>query len=107
MCSSQMTLGGLVSYVTALAIQAAIGTGEFHARSVCRSVRPLATTVNSGKIADSIELPLGVVSRVSPRYHVLNGGSAPMREGAKIFWKWDGTMSHVRSHFKQFSFCCG
>ena len=34
--------------------------------SVCASVCPMVTTVTSGKTADSIEMPFGVMGRVGP-----------------------------------------
>jgi len=42
-------------------------------RSVGPSVRMLVTTVNSGKTADWIEMPLGVVDRVGLNSIVLYG----------------------------------
>jgi len=41
--------------------------------SVGLSVCPLVTIVNSGKTADSIEMPLGIVGRVDPVNDVLDG----------------------------------
>jgi len=53
---------------------------EFPVRSVGigRSVRPLVTTLNSGKAADTIELSFGVVDWIGPRNRVLNGGIATL-----------------------------
>jgi len=40
----------------------------------------LATTVNSGTTADSIEMPFGSVDLVGPTNHVLDGVQLPPRE---------------------------
>jgi len=53
--------------------------------SVCLSV-PLVTTVYFGGTAEEIELPFGVVGRVRPRYHVLDGATSSPREGAILGW---------------------
>jgi len=39
--------------------------------SGCRSVCPFVTSVYSGKTADWIEMPFGMVGRVGQRYHML------------------------------------
>jgi len=49
--------------------------------SIGRSVRPLVTTVNSGKTTDSIKMPFGVAGQVGPRNHVLDGGPGPPKRG--------------------------
>ena len=51
---------------------------------VCRSVYPLVTNVNSGKTAEAIEMPFRVMGRVGTRYHVVDAGPAPPREGANF-----------------------
>ena len=38
------------------------------------------------KTADSIEMPFGVVCRVGPRNHVLDGGPDPLREAGQLFF---------------------
>jgi len=46
--------------------------------SVCQSV-PL---VSPAKMAEPIEMPFGLMIRVGPGNHVLDGGPDPPREGA-------------------------
>ena len=48
--------------------------GQVLVRSVCPSVCPLVTTVYFGKTADSIKMMSGIVSLVSSRKDVLDGG---------------------------------
>jgi len=73
------TLHYIVSRDAALDSETAIGTGW-----VPRSFCPLVTTVNSGKTADSVEMPYRVMDRVGPRNHVLDRGPDSLTGRGKI-----------------------
>jgi len=61
-----------------------LASTEFRVCSVGQSVRLLVTTVNSGKTADSIDVPFAPVVRARPRDDLLNGNPFCV--------KWGGTM---------------
>jgi len=58
---------------------------ELRVRSVCRSVCPLVTSVNSGKTAVTIEMPFRMMGQVGQRYHVLRWGPNPPPTGMVKF----------------------
>ena len=53
-------------------------------RSVCQSVGLLNTFVSPSRTAEPIEMPFGLVTRVGPRNHVLDGVQISPQEGALL-----------------------
>ena len=53
---------------------------------VCRSVGLSVTLVNPAKMAEPIDFPFGLRTRVGPKNHVLDGGPDPTH-GKGQFWE--------------------
>ena len=60
--------------------------------SVC--LRVLATFASPAKIAESIEMPFGMVTRIGPRNHVLNGGADSSGKSNSEEEKWQPIVNY-------------
>jgi len=54
---------------------------DYSGLSVCLSVCLLVTFVSSAKTAEPIEVQFGLVTRMGPKSHVLDGGADPQGNG--------------------------
>ena len=62
---------------------------------VCQSVISTVTVVSPAKIAEPVEMPLGLWTRVSPRNHVLDGGPDPPPMGRGNFEEERGSPLYI------------
>ena len=69
-------------------------------RSLALSVCLLVTFVSPAKTAEPIEMPLGVVTRMDPRNHVLDWGEDPSR-GRGDFLGWGEVATHCKQRSSQ------
>ena len=58
------------------------------------SVCPLLTTKYCAELAETINLPVGMMGWVAPRNNIINGGPAPPMKRGK-FWKWGNGVAYI------------